>query len=422
MSPPFPSAPSAVAPPASLLRRFDRLATQNLALPPIGDFAPTFGAFELRQILARRGAADGPQCRLPLHLLVRLPCGDFPEGGAMALSLARELLALVDALGAPPLIARVTLQACGRRSGQALLVGEFLGLLASRFDLPAREICVMATRADRPSLQAWRRSGVTRVVLDEVDTADRDMAGVLEFASLTARVDCGGERDEDAFGETLQAVVGAGVPRVQLRDHACLVEALPSSCESQMDSIALRSRRGVSRARAIEVLQREGYRHVAVGLFVHHDDPLLVAKDHGKLQLEVDGLANWAAAGTLAIGAGVFGRVGTCYYRNAGGPSAYVEAVAERGLSASTGVVLSREALARHAVVNSLVCHGWTDFESIALGHLVEPKQCFGRALRELAPLARAGLVDLDSESIELTAMGEHLVDAVAAVFNHGAY
>jgi len=194
------------------------------------------------------------------------------------------------------------------------------------------------------------------------------------------------------------------------------------SCELQTDAIALRSRRGVSRARAIEVLQREGYRHVAVGLFVRHDDPLLLAKEHGRLQLEVDGLATWSAAGTLAMGAGVFGRVGTSFYRNAGGPSAYVEAVAAHGLSAATGVVLSRDALARHAVVNSLVCHGWTDFESIALGHLVEPKRCFGRELRDLAPLARAGLVDLDDESIELTAMGEHLVDAVAAVFNHSAY
>ena len=80
-------------------------------------------------------------------------------------------------------------------------------------------------------------------------------------------------------------------------------------------------------------------------------------------------------------------------------------------------MVLSPAALAHRSAVASLVCHGRIDFEAIALAHLVEPRLCFARALRELAPLVRAGLVRMDDDGVELTPPGEHLVEVVAGAF-----
>ncbi|MGN6529971.1 MAG: hypothetical protein ACTHL8_26565 [Burkholderiaceae bacterium] len=418
----LPIEPVAPAPPPALLRRFDRPGLRDLALPPLASFSPSFGAAELREALGRRGRADGPERRLPLHLLASLPGEGCADAGRSAAALAVEAHALAAATGGPQAVARVVLRGCGVAAIDARQLGTLLDRIARDFRLDGAPVRVDARWPGVSALRAWRAAGVSRLVLDDARAPEIEAALALGYVGVTARVACGRRgRDPDGVAAELREMMRVGVARVCLHEHAGGFDAAGGPMPAAAGAMPLHADRGVVRARAIAAMLEGGFRHVGLDLFARRDDPLVVARDHGRLCLEVDGLGSGPAAGTLAIGAGAFGRIGARYYRNAGGPRQHAAAGARDGLSAATGVVLSPAALAHRSAVASLVCHGRIDFEAIALAHLVEPRLCFTRALRELAPLVRAGLVRIDDDGVELTPPGEHLVEVVAGAFERNA-
>jgi oxygen-independent coproporphyrinogen-3 oxidase len=259
---------------------------------------------------------------------------------------------------------------------------------------------------------------VSSLILEEARATQIEMARALGFTSVATRIACGRRaQDAELLPGELRSMLDAGVARVNLHSCACTLADVGPRCREPQAPVGPPGDRGAVRARAIATLQELGMRHVGLGLFARADDPLVLAREHGRLHLEVDGLAAGAAAGTLALGAGAFGRIGAACYRNAGGAREHAEAVSLHGLSVAAGCVLSAAAQARRSAVASLVCHGRVDFEALALAHLVEPRRCFAGELRDLAPLVRAGLVDVDADGIELTPQGEHLVDVVIGVF-----
>ena len=419
MRPSFPFETIAPAPPAALLRRFDRGASRHPALPPFADFSPSFGAGELREALERRGQDPGRARRLPLHLAVRLPCEGCIDAKRSASALAGEAAALSDAVGAPQEVTRVTVQGLGGASAAGGRLGDVLDRICAQFRMEAAEVVAEARWPGASALRSWRAAGVSSLVIEAVRSAQVESARELGFKMVTVRVACGRSgQDGDLLAQELGAMLHAGATRVHLHPYASTHESACDRCPTPPGSIALFEDRGVLRARAIATLQEHGLRHIGRGLFAPADDPLAEARERDRLHLEIDGLSATPAAGTLAIGAGAFGRVGPACYRNAGGARPHAEAVESRGLSVAAGLTLSTVGQARRSAVASLVCHGRLDFEAISLAYLVDFRHCFAGELGELQALARAGLVELDEEGVELTWQGEHLVDTVLAVFD----
>jgi hypothetical protein len=421
MRPSFPIEPAAPAPSPALLRRFDRPSWRNPALPSLACFKPAFGASAVRDVLARWGLADGPARRLPWHLSMNLPCEACPDSGLSPAALVAESRALAEAIGPRRTIRRVTLHRCGNSPAGGRRPDRLLEQVAAHLPMADSELSVETPWPGAPALQAWRAAGVSSLVLEAPCATQIEMARALGFRSVTARIACGGrEQDAELLPDELRSMMDAGVTRVELRPCAWTIEAAGLRVPDAAAPVRLFGERGVVRARAIATLQQLGLRHVGLGLFARADDPLVLAREHGRLHLEIDGLSAGAAAGTLALGAGAFGRVGSTYYRNTGGARDHAGSVALEGLSAAAGCTLSAAAQARRSAVASLICHGRLDFEALSLSYLVEPRRCFARALRDMAPLVRAGLVDMDSDGIDLTPQGEHLVEVVAAVFDPG--
>ena len=82
------------------------------------------------------------------------------------------------------------------------------------------------------------------------------------------------------------------------------------------------------------------------------------------------------------------------------------------------GLALTRDDLVRRAVIMALMCQGRVDFESIELAQLISVPKYFAAELAALAPYVEGGLVELDGESIQVTATGWYFVRGVASVFD----
>jgi oxygen-independent coproporphyrinogen III oxidase len=82
------------------------------------------------------------------------------------------------------------------------------------------------------------------------------------------------------------------------------------------------------------------------------------------------------------------------------------------------GLALSRDDLARRAVIMSLMCQGQVLFESIELAWLLDFREYFEAELERLHEYEEMGLVTLDEAGIQVTASGWYVVRAIAMVFD----
>ena len=406
------------APPPALFARFDRIAPRNLALPPAEAFAHAMGPEAFGEMLASRGASGGPARALALHMLVRLPCTRCAGAGRSLAAVLREIAVLAVRLGTPQRIARVTFQAGDGMTAGDRRLPDAMDAIRRRFRAADAQVCVEASRIDLPTVREWRAAGSARLLLTGARPDPISLGRAGELLAVSIAIDCAQPgMDADGLRTYVRTLARAGIARVDLGTRARIVPAGEAACRDASRPASPRARRGALHALAVDVLAASGYHHVAAGLFAWGDDPLMNASHRGRLHLEVDGLAPAAAAGTLAVGPGTFGRLGTTFHRNRCGTDLHAAAVERGGLSVATRALASPQARAARAAVASLVCHGRLDFEAIALSQLVEARQVLARALHELEPLVGAGLVELDEEGVELTPHGRHLVDVVAAAF-----
>jgi Coproporphyrinogen III oxidase and related Fe-S oxidoreductases len=96
----------------------------------------------------------------------------------------------------------------------------------------------------------------------------------------------------------------------------------------------------------------------------------------------------------------------------------YCDSLDHGRLPVVRGLALSRDDLARKAVIMSIMCQGQVLFESIELAWLLDFKEYFAPELEAIRDLAEKGLVVIDDAGIQVTSMGWYFVRAVAMVFD----
>ena len=82
------------------------------------------------------------------------------------------------------------------------------------------------------------------------------------------------------------------------------------------------------------------------------------------------------------------------------------------------GVAPTRADRVRRSIIPGLMCQGQLDFEAIGRAHLLAFRRRFAPELEPLATLQKQGLVMIEADAVDLTAVGWHFVRAVAMVFD----
>ncbi len=259
--------------------------------------------------------------------------------------------------------------------------------------------------------QGVRVGSIVRHVVDE--------ARASGFRSIDVELSYGlAGQTLETFHHTLDTVLSLEPDRVTLRN-------------SRHRSLPVRSRPGISAAEppavetnlqiltlAIGRLLRAGYLYIGMDLFAKHDDALALAQRQGRLQHNCQGYSPYPECDSVGFGTSAISRVGPSYSHNARDIKEYYAALDLGRLPVRTGLVLSKDDLVRRAVIQSLLCQSRLSIDAIQASYLLDFRRYFAIELEELAALEADGLVEIESDWINVTARGRLLAHAVCAVFD----
>jgi oxygen-independent coproporphyrinogen III oxidase len=158
--------------------------------------------------------------------------------------------------------------------------------------------------------------------------------------------------------------------------------------------------------------------YVGMDHFALPNDALAVAQRQGRLHRNFQGYSTQPDCDLIALGVSAIGKVGATYSQNAKTMEEYCDALDHGKLPVVRGLALSRDDLARRAVIMSLMCQGQVLFESIELAWLLDFREYFAAEIEAVNELAEKGLVTIDETGIQVTPMGWYFVRAVAMVFD----
>jgi oxygen-independent coproporphyrinogen-3 oxidase len=437
-----------------LLRKYDIPGPRYTSYPTADRFVEAFGPADYEQALVQR--RDGPAAMaLPLSLYVHIPfceslcyycaCNKIitkhHERAAPYLRyLTREVELHTEALGTGQPVSQLHL---GGGSPTFLTDDELRQLMAMLrrnfaiapgaessieidprtvtterlqflYDLGFNRISYGVQDFD-PDVQ----KAVHRVQPYEQVAALMEDARRIGFDSVNVDLIYGLPRQTpESFARTLQQVSTLRPDRIALYAYAHLPERFKPQRRIIAAELPGAPNKVAMLSQALAAFLSSGYVYIGMDHFALPEDALAVAKRQGRLHRNFQGYSTQADCDLVGLGVSAIGKVGATYSQNAKTMDEYCDMLDQGKLPVVRGLALSRDDLARRAVIMALMCQGQVVFESIELAWLLDFRTYFAPEMEQMRELEKQGMVAVDDEGIQVTAQGWFFVRGVAMQFD----
>ena len=448
------------APTETLLRRFDLSGPRYTSYPTADRFVETFGPADYRQALASRSSAYRPGLgpvggRAPLSVYVHIPfCESVCYYCACNKVVTRQHSKAAEYLDALERELALQLAVMGR--GQVVTQLHFGGGTPTFLSDAELERVMQALRAgfeiapgaecsievDPRTVTEERLAHLARIGFNRLSFGVQDIepavqeavhrvqpfeqvvalmasARALGFESINVDLIHGLPRQTPtSLRRTVARMAELRPDRIALYAYAHLPQRFKPQRRIDAADLPSAADRVQMLSQAISGFLTQGYAYIGMDHFALPNDALAVAKRQGRLHRNFQGYSTQPDCDLIALGVSAISKVGATYSQNAKTLPEYYKALADGDLPVVRGVALNREDLLRRTIIMGLMCQGRVDFESIELSHLIDFRRHFAPELEQLADLAGKGLVRLEDDGVELTAIGWYFVRAVAMVFD----
>ena len=439
-----------------LLRRLDVPGPRYTSYPTADRFVEAFGPAQYERALRSRakGAAGGAGAA-PLSVYVHIPfcesvcyycaCNkvvtrDHTRSGPYLDALEREIALHVAVIGARQPVSQLHLGGGTPTFFNDAELSRLVQMLRGAFGIPASaelSIEVDPRTADPQRLRHLAELGFNRLsfgVQDFDPAVQRAVHRVqseesvrellvaareLGFRSTNVDLIYGlPQQTADSFARTVQQVCDLRPERIALYAYAHLPQRFKPQRRIDIALLPLASQKITMLSQAIDGFVRAGYVYIGMDHFALPDDSLAVARRQGRLHRNFQGYSTQPDCDLIGLGVSAIGRIGATYSQSAKTLADYHDALNQCQFPTARGIELTRDDLLRRAVIMALMCQGRVEFESIAVAHLVNFEQTFATELDTLRTLQASGLVEVQADVIEVTALGWYFVRSIAMVFD----
>ncbi|MDB5752285.1 MAG: oxygen-independent coproporphyrinogen oxidase [Ramlibacter sp.] len=437
-----------------LLRKFDLPGPRYTSYPTADRFVEAFGAGDYRQALAQRAASPAAVAR-PLSLYVHIPfcqslcyycaCNKIItkqhwRAAIYLRYLAREVALHTEVLGTAQPVSQLHLGGGSPTFLSDDELRELMALLRRNFALAPGAECsieIDPRTVDAGRLQVLADLGLNRISFGVQDfdpevqkavhrvqpyeqvAALMDDARRIGFDSINVDLIYGLPRQTPAsFVRTLAQVAQLRPDRIALYGYAHLPERFKPQRRIVIAELPAAPGKIAMLSQALAAFLSAGYVYIGMDHFALPGDALAVAKRQGRLHRNFQGYSTQADCDLVGLGVSAIGKVGATYSQNAKTMEEYVDHLDQGRLPVVRGLALSRDDMARRAVIMALMCQGQLAFEAVEAAWLLDFKASFGAEMEQLRELEQQGLVAIDAAGVQVTAQGWFFVRAVAMLFD----
>lgn len=168
----------------------------------------------------------------------------------------------------------------------------------------------------------------------------------------------------------------------------------------------------------ITILTNNNYHYVGMDHFARQDDPLTVAQKNGSLQRNFQGYSTHGGVEICAFGMSSISQTSRSYRQNFKDITDYGQAVAAGHYPIDRGILLTDEDVMRREIIMSIMCQLHLDYATKSEQHNIDFKQHFASALASLQPMVDDGLLELNTDSLQVTEQGRLFIRNIAMAFD----
>ena len=246
-----------------------------------------------------------------------------------------------------------------------------------------------------------------------------DAARTARFRSISFDLIYGlPEQSVDSFDVTLDRVITMRPDRLAVYNYAHLPERFKG--QRMIDRAAIPSSDSKLQIlqRTIMKLTAAGYRYIGMDHFALPEDDLSHAQDDGTLQRNFQGYSTHRQCDLVGLGVSSIGNIGNAFAQNATTTMQY-EALVDAGkLPICKGLSVDDDDQLRAAAIQALMCYGELRFSSFNEQFDIDFQNYFVPQLERLRPLENDGLLQIDSQRIEVKPKGRLLLRNIAMTFD----
>lgn len=291
--------------------------------------------------------------------------------------------------------------------------------------------------ANPKALRALHALGINRVSLGvqdfdaEVQQAVNRVQSVAETSDLVHEARAAGMRSVnfdliyglpkqslDGFARTLDTVVELRPDRVAAYSYAHLPEIFPAQTVIRSADLPSAETKLKLLELTIARLTAAGYVHIGMDHFALPEDELARAQADGSLWRNFQGYTTKSGCDLVAFGMSAIGQVGDAYCQNEKTWAEYLAAIDQGVLPIHRGLIVDADDRLRREVIRRVMCFGQLDYAAIEASFDIDFRAYFATALARLSQAASDGLVELRSDSLQVTPRGALLLRVVAMAFD----
>jgi len=223
---------------------------------------------------------------------------------------------------------------------------------------------------------------------------------------------------EKSFSLTLQRIIEISPDRISLFNYAHMPTLFKPQRRINEDEMPSAEIKLAILKHSIETLTGAGYVYIGMDHFAKPDDELSIAQQQGKLYRNFQGYATHADCDLVGMGITSIGTIDNSFAQNVKTLDEYQNLIGAGKLAVFRGVEIDEDDLLRRAVIMQLICHFNLNFAEIASKYNIDFHTYFADEISRLAVMSEDGLIEMNSQSIQVTNKGRLLIRNVCMIFD----